>query len=160
MQCRGGQNSPCRCNGCTEWPPHADAEGAGLTFLLENTGSGAVQGLPHHRTAKQRVGFYDYYRILSSSGADDDEGEDSGAKGKGELKGYMDGLHSPFGLIGQIKEKTGYSHEYVLWGQPWALLLMEAADAPRYVRGRRPAPVVGSADEVENILGNKVRRIR
>ncbi|MDR1644222.1 MAG: hypothetical protein LBS05_00130 [Tannerellaceae bacterium] len=71
----------------------------------------------------------------------------------------MDGLHSPFGLIGQIKERTGYSHRYILWGQPWALFLLESADAPHYVKGRRPPPVAESIDELESFLGNKAKRI-
>jgi hypothetical protein len=72
----------------------------------------------------------------------------------------MDGLHSPFGLIGQIKEKTGYSHEYVLWGQPWVLFLLEGADAPHYVRGSRPVPVVDSIEEAQQALGSRVKRIK
>lgn len=69
----------------------------------------------------------------------------------------MAGLHSPFGLIGQIKEKTGYSHHYILWGQPWILFLMESADAPHYVKGKRPVPVVESAKDAAKILGSRVK---
>jgi hypothetical protein len=71
----------------------------------------------------------------------------------------MDGLHSPFGIIGGIKERTGYTTEYILWGQAWALFLMEAADAPRYRKGQRPVTIAESTDEVENILGSKIKRI-
>lgn len=71
----------------------------------------------------------------------------------------MTGLHSPFGLIGQMKEKTGYSHEYILWGVPWTLLLMEAADAPRYVKGNPDVPVVDNADELMKILGHRAKKI-
>jgi len=65
----------------------------------------------------------------------------------------MDGLHSPFGILGQIKDKRGYTHEQILWGQPWAILLLEMADAPRYVKGQRPAPVVESAKDIHKLLG-------
>jgi hypothetical protein len=36
---------------------------------------------------------------------------------------------------------------------------MEMADAPRYVKGRRPAPVVESADGIKSILGNRVKKM-
>jgi hypothetical protein len=62
-------------------------------------------------------------------------------------------------VIGGIKEKTGYTTQHILWHQPWALFLMEAADAPRYRKGRPPVAVAESADEIENILGSKVKRI-
>ena len=88
------------------------------------------------------------------TGDNDDESEDYGSDGKRELKGYTDGLHSPFGVIGQIKEKTGYSHEYILWGQPWIMFLIESADQPRYM-DRKPddAPLVESVDDAADMLG-------
>jgi hypothetical protein len=46
----------------------------------------------------------------------------------------MVGLNSPFGLIGQIKEKRGYTHRQVMWGQPWLMFVLEMADQPRYVK--------------------------
>lgn len=44
----------------------------------------------------------------------------------------MIGLHSPFGLLGQIKRERGYTHEYLLWGESWINILLEGADQPRY----------------------------
>jgi len=32
---------------------------------------------------------------------------------------------------------------------------MEAADAPRYVRGKRPAPVITTKEELDAALGRK-----
>ncbi|MDR3057762.1 MAG: hypothetical protein LBU84_06435 [Prevotella sp.] len=67
----------------------------------------------------------------------------------------MDGLHSPFGVIGQIKEKTGYSHEYILWGQPWVMFLIEATDQPRYI-DKKPdddAPLIESVEVAADMLG-------
>lgn len=64
----------------------------------------------------------------------------------------MDGLHSPWGIIGQIKEKRGYTHDDVLWGTSWLNILMETSDAPRYVKGRK-IPVVETAEQLRQILG-------
>jgi len=55
-------------------------------------------------------------------------------------------------VIGQIKEKTGYSHEYILWGQPWIMFLIESADQPRYM-DKKPDEIVESAEEAADILG-------
>lgn len=67
----------------------------------------------------------------------------------------MEGLHSPFGIIGNIKERTGYQHKYILWGQPWSLFLMEMADAPRYTD--KPAvQVAESAAEIAETLDGKI----
>jgi cytochrome c-type biogenesis protein CcmH/NrfF len=63
-------------------------------------------------------------------------------------------------MIGSIKEKTGCSQDYILWGQPWVIFLMEAADAAKYRRGRRRAPVVESAEDIEKILGKRIKRIK
>jgi len=67
----------------------------------------------------------------------------------------MDGLHSPFGVLGQLKEKRGLTHDQIMWSQPWAMLLLEMADEPRYVKGQRPAPVVDNADDLRKILQSK-----
>jgi hypothetical protein len=123
---------------------------------MENTRFRTDKNILSHPTAQQPDGFYDYYHILRSSSADDDESEESGSSDTGELKGYMDGLHSPFGIIGQIREKTGYSLDYILWAEPWITFIIESADAPRYVKGSRPTPVIESAEEAANALGGKI----
>lgn len=64
----------------------------------------------------------------------------------------MDGLHSPFGTIGRIKAERGYTHEHVLWGESWVNLLMEQADAPRYVK-KRNIPIVDGAAALRERLG-------
>lgn len=64
----------------------------------------------------------------------DDESEKSGSDKEREVKEYINvGLHSPFGWIGDIKERTGYTHEYILWGQAWILFLLEEADRSRTI---------------------------
>lgn len=72
----------------------------------------------------------------------------------------MDGLHSPFGLFGQIKEKRGLTHDELLWGQPWIMYLLELQDAPRYVNKKLPAPVAESAEDINRILGKAVSVLR
>jgi len=108
--------------------------------------------IPAHRVSQSEAAFFDYYQILLGDDADDGQSEDTGASGSGELKGYMDGLHSPWGIIGQIKEKRGYTHKQILWDTSWLNILMESADAPKHVKGRR-VPVCETADEVRKILG-------
>lgn len=47
----------------------------------------------------------------------------------------MEGSHSLFGLVWQIAGATGWTVRHILWGVSYPLLLLMAADAPRYVRG-------------------------
>lgn len=49
----------------------------------------------------------------------------------------MEGSHSLFGLIWQIAGATGWSVRYILWKLPYPVLLLMAADAPRYVNSKR-----------------------
>lgn len=63
----------------------------------------------------------------------------------------MDGLHSPWGLFGEIMKERGYTLDYVLWGTAWINLLMERADAPRFTK-RSEAPTVGAAG-LKELLG-------
>lgn len=69
----------------------------------------------------------------------------------------MAGLHSPFGIIGQLKEKFGYTRHYILWGQAWAIFLLEMADAPRYVKGKPPTeiPTVTTVQDAARMFGRK-----
>jgi hypothetical protein len=62
-------------------------------------------------------------------------------------------------LIGQIKEKRGYTHDYILWGSSWIVFLMENADAPRYIRGKKLVPAVTSAREAAGFLGSRIKVI-
>lgn len=62
-------------------------------------------------------------------------------------------------MMGQIRERTGHTREHILWGEPWILLLMEAADAVKYVKGERPVPVVESSEEVAAILGDRIKKV-
>lgn len=68
----------------------------------------------------------------------------------------MEGLHSPWGIIGQIKAERGCAHDYLLWKEAWINILMERADAPRYTR-KQKAPIVTGAEGLKNILGDDGR---
>lgn len=67
----------------------------------------------------------------------------------------MDGLHSPWGILGKIMNDRGLKRGEILWDDSWVNLLMENVDAPRYVKGKRPAPVAESSDDIKNILKNR-----
>jgi hypothetical protein len=78
----------------------------------------------------QRIGFfYEYYQII---GGDEDDETESGSDEDGSLKGRWDGLHSPFGFIWSIQEKTGWTDEQILWNYSLANLRAKLADAPHY----------------------------
>lgn len=70
----------------------------------------------------------------------------------------MVGLHSPFGLIGQLKEKRGYTHYEIMWGQPWLMYLLELADQPRYAK-KRKVPVFEDSESLKEYM-NGTRRNR
>ncbi len=100
---------------------------------------------------KLQQGFYDYYQVVHLSDETNDESE-LGSK-SGELKGYTAGLHSPWGVIGQIAKDRNLTKHKVLWGDSWLNFQLYAADSPRYVRGQRPVPVVESLEELRRLRG-------
>lgn len=126
---------------------------------MESSGTSTHRDLFPNCTDQLNTGFYDYYQILRDHSLEDDESEEFGARDKGELKGYTEGLHSPFGTIGQIREKTGYTLDYILWAEPWVNFILDSADAPRYVKGKRPTPIVEDEEDIKNILGDKIKII-
>ncbi len=67
----------------------------------------------------------------------------------------MDGLHSPWGFLGKIMSERAYTRHQVLWKDSWINLLMESVDAPRYVKGKRPAPIAESSEDIKRILENR-----
>ena len=70
----------------------------------------------------------------------------------------MVGLHSPFGLLGQIKDNRKISQEELMWGQPWLLYVLEMADQLRWdpnAKNEDNIPVVDSADAVREALKNR-----
>jgi len=43
----------------------------------------------------------------------------------------------------------------VLWNESWVNLLMQQADAVRYISGKRPAPVIETKEDLDRVLGRK-----
>lgn len=78
-----------------------------------------------------------------------------GSSGKREVTGYTAGLHSPWGILGQVAKDRGISIRKVLWGDSWLNYQLYTADAPRYVSGKRPAPVVESLEELRKLRGTE-----
>lgn len=72
-----------------------------------------------------------------------------------KAKGGLDGLHSPFGPLGESIAKYHFSKEEVLWGHPWILILIMRADGPKYVRKKKEAPIIESAADLEKIFGKR-----
>lgn len=94
--------------------------------------------------------FYDYYHISKED--DDDESENSGSGGK-ELKSSTEHSHSLFGIIWSIQRETGWSQDYILWGESWLNLQMKLSDAPRMVSGDK-AKEFEDDDELLEFLNN------
>ena len=63
----------------------------------------------------------------------------------------MEGSHSLFGVIWSIQKETGWTHDYVLWGESWFNLQMKLNDAPRMKKGDL-AKTIDSDDELEEFL--------
>ena len=78
--------------------------------------------------------FYEYYQISR-----DDESDEAASEPtkEGELATEYEGSHSPFGLVWQIANATGWSREYILNGVNYQSLMMMLADAPRYVKKKK-----------------------
>ena len=78
--------------------------------------------------------FYEYYQISTDDESSEAETE---PKKEGELKSEYKSSHSPFGIVWQIAEATGWSKEYILDGINYQTLLLMIADAPHYVSGKK-----------------------
>lgn len=63
----------------------------------------------------------------------------------------MDGLHSPFGVIGKIMDTRGWTRDQVLWGESWINLMLQNADQARYVKPKTKH--VDTIDELKEALG-------
>ena len=89
--------------------------------------------------------FYEYYQISRDDESDEAETE---PKEEGELATQYEGSHSPFGLIWQIANATGWSREYILNGVNYQTLIMMLADAPRYIKKKESKKEKEEADNV------------
>ena len=71
-------------------------------------------------------------------------------KKEGELKGYFESSHSPFGFVWQIAEATGWTVDYIMWGVNYQTLLMMLADAPRYIDADQAATLSKNNNTKDN----------
>lgn len=72
--------------------------------------------------------FYQFYQLGQE---DDNDGEDE-SDGEKESGGGLESSHSLFGVLWSLQKETGFTHHYLLWGEPWCLLMLKIADAPKY----------------------------
>lgn len=72
------------------------------------------------------VGFYRLYQI------DRDGGQSEPDEHREYAEGRIVGLHSPWGIIMMLAEKTGWTYHYILHRVAWVNIRMMLADAPRY----------------------------
>lgn len=79
--------------------------------------------------------FYEYYRIAQQD--EDDDADEFGSGIAEESKSHMEGSHSLWGIIWSIQKETGWTQQYVLWGESWMNIQMKIADAPRMVSGSK-----------------------
>jgi hypothetical protein len=63
----------------------------------------------------------------------------------------MEGSHSLFGIIWSIQKETGWTHDYIMWGESWFNLQLKLSDSPRMVKGDR-VKKIEDADELEEFL--------
>jgi len=63
----------------------------------------------------------------------------------------MEGLHSPWGIIGKIMDTRGWTREQVLWGDSWINQVIESADQPRYVKSKSIS--VDNIDDLKRAIG-------
>lgn len=73
----------------------------------------------------RRFRFYRLYQV-------DDNGGQPEPSEHGEYAGKITGLHSPWGIIAMLAEKTGWTYHYILHRVAWVNIRMMLADAPRY----------------------------
>lgn len=65
----------------------------------------------------------------------------------------MEGLHSPFGVIGRVAEARGWTFDEVLWREAWVNLVLANADQQRYVKSN--AVHVNSIEELKRAMGRE-----
>ena len=78
--------------------------------------------------------FYEHYRI---GGAGEPATAEDEPRKEGELTTEYVGSHSPFGIVWQIADATGWGVDYIMWKVNYQTLRMMLADAPHYETRRR-----------------------
>lgn len=125
---------------------------AALAHRYQTTGrTGRLACKPFGRT-----GFYEHYCI--PQGDEDDGAEERESVESEGVKGYVEGLHSPWGMIWQVATQTGWTLKYILWKVNYPSMIMMSADAGRYVNGERNKKVtIKSEEELYAALSKKLK---
>lgn len=83
-------------------------------------------------------GFFEYYQIGRNNGADeaDELLRELGAIDDKESTSddTTERSHSLFGIIFSIQRETGWTHDYILWGESWFNLQLKMHDMTRSKR--------------------------
>ena len=96
--------------------------------------------------------FYEYYQIATGDEYDNAD-EEFGAAGGKELRGHRtEPSHSLFGVIFSTQKETGWSHSYILWGEPWITLQLKLSDLPRTVSGKNNVKEIEDDKELMEFL--------
>jgi hypothetical protein len=64
----------------------------------------------------------------------------------------MEGSHSLFGLIWSIQKETGWSHNYILWGESWMMLQLKLTDSPRMRKKQNNVIGPENWDQIEQLI--------
>jgi len=86
--------------------------------------------------------FFEYYQI---GGEDEPHEAEVEPNRKGELRGHVEGSHSPFGIIWEIAKATGWKVHYIMWKINYQTLILMMSDAVRYIEGKKKGKKGGSA---------------
>ena len=79
-------------------------------------------------TLNDAGGFHKFYQIGNGAASEPSESEESG-----EHRGRVVGLHSPWGMLYQLRKDLHLSRWEVAWGESWINIAMMLDDAPHYV---------------------------
>lgn len=91
----------------------------------------------------------EYYRITTEDV--DDTAEELFGSDKKELTKHTEPSHSLFGILFNIQKETGWTHKYLLWGEPWFTIQLKLADLPRITDSDKPKEIEGD-DELSEFL--------
>lgn len=48
-------------------------------------------------------------------------------------------MNSPFGIVGMVAEKTGWTYHYITTGVSWIIIRTMLADSPKFITTPPPA---------------------
>lgn len=63
----------------------------------------------------------------------------------------MEGSHSLWGVIWSIQKETGWTHNYLLWGESWLNIQMKIADSPKTIDSS-PKKQIDDVNEIMDLF--------